>query len=184
MIDAHYLEDALRQLHKLRALADGAIAQISEEDLFRELDPESNSIAIIIKHMSGNMRSRWRDFLTSDGEKPDRNRDSEFVIDPAENGEAILQRWKEAWELTIRTFSELQPTDLTRKVQIRGETHSVLEAINRQLMHYAYHVGQIVYLAKHFAGNRWRSLSIPRGKSKEYEVSKEGMPYSYQGGEQ
>ncbi len=173
----HYLEDVVRQLQRLKGLGDKALAQVADEDFFATLDEESNSIATIMKHMAGNMRSRWRDFLTSDGEKPDRNRDSEFVIEDTDTKESVLQRLEAGWRLLFEALAPLKPEDLTRTVYIRGEPHSVLEAINRQMTHYAYHVGQIVFLAKHFTGANWQSLSIPRGKSREIEVSKEGAVY-------
>ena len=131
------------------------------------LDEEGNSIAIIVKHMAGNMRSRWTDFLTSDGEKPDRNRDSEFV-DPPATRKALLEVWEAGW---VRVFEALEPlteADLERTVRIRGEAHSVMQAVNRQVAHYAHHVGQIVMLAKHFARDRWQSLSVPRNRSAEF----------------
>jgi hypothetical protein len=181
-LDVRYLEDAVRQLRKYRALAEGALAQVADADLFRALDPASNSIAIVMKHVAGNMRSRWRDFLTSDGEKPDRRRDSEFEVEATDTKAAILERWQRGWELLFETLAALSPDDLPRTVTIRGEAHTVLQAINRQLTHYAYHVGQIVFLARHFAGPRWKSLSIPRGKSKEFDVSMNGKPYRTPGG--
>jgi hypothetical protein len=177
-IEGHFLEDAIRQLRKYKALGDGALAQVAEEDLFRSLDAESNSIAIVMKHVSGNMRSRWTRFLTTDGEKADRQRDSEFEIEPGDGRAAILERWEEGWRLLFETMESLSPADLLRTVKIRGEAHTVLQAIQRQLTHYAYHVGQIVFLARHFAGPRWTSLSIPKGKSKEFDVSMDGKPYS------
>lgn len=172
-----YLADAALQLRKLKGLADRAVAQTRDEDFFRTLDPESNSIALIMKHVSGNMRSRWTGFLTSDGEKPDRDRDSEFVVAAGDTKSAILERWETAWALLFAAVTPLTTTDLGRTVTIRGEAHTVLQAINRQLTHYASHVGQIMLLAKHFAGPAWRSLSIPRGKSKEFDVSKDGGVY-------
>jgi hypothetical protein len=174
---AHYLEDALRQLHKYKAMADAALAQVAGGDFFHTLDPDSNSIALMLKHVSGNMRSRWRDFLTSDGEKPDRNRDREFEVESGDTKERVLARWEEAWAVLFETLESLRENDLLATVRIRAEEHAVLEAIQRQLTHYAYHVGQIVFLAKHLAGNRWRSLSIPKGKSNEFDVSKSGEPY-------
>ena len=143
------------------------MAQVGDEHLFAALDAEANSIAIIVKHMTGNMRSRWTDFLTTDGEKPDRNRDSEFV-DPPVTRAALLSEWENGW---VRMFAALEPltdADLARTVTIRGEPHSVMQAINRQLAHYPHHVGQIVLLAKHFAGDRWQSLSVPRNRSAEF----------------
>ena len=164
---AEYLREALRQFHGLKKLAEKAMAQTSEADFFTVLDAESNSIALIVKHLAGNMRSRWTDFLTSDGEKPDRNRDSEFVIEPRDTRAELERRWNEGWHLAISALEPLSAGDLTRAVQIRGEPHSVLRAINRQISHYAYHVGQLVFLAKHFAGSQWKTLSIPRAKSEE-----------------
>jgi len=164
----HYLKDVIGQFHKLKDLADKAVAQVGDEHFFATLDPESNSIAVIVKHMAGNMRSRWADFLTSDGEKPDRNRDAEFVIEVRDSKESLLKRWEIGWRCLFDALTPLMPEDLDMTVVIRGEPHSVIIAINRQLTHYAYHVGQIVLLAKHFAGARWQSLSIPRGKSGEF----------------
>ncbi len=163
----HYVTDAVRQFRKLKDLAERARAQVTDEDLFTRLDEESNSIAIIMKHMAGNMRSRWTDFLTSDGEKPDRNRDREFVIEEGDTRDRIVERWNAGWRCLFEALAPLSAGDLDRTVLIRGEPHSVIEAINRQLTHYAYHVGQIVFLAKHYGANTWQSLSIPRGKSEE-----------------
>jgi hypothetical protein len=174
---AHYLEDAIRQFRKYAALAGGALAQTSDTDLFRRLDGESNSIAIVMKHIAGNMRSRWTDFLTSDGEKPDRQRDTEFEIGEGEEKAAILAQWEDGWKRLFDTLAGLSPGDLLRTVTIRGEAHTVLQAIDRQLTHYAYHVGQIVTLARHFAGPRWVSLSIPKGRSREFDVAMDGKPY-------
>ena len=172
MIEQHFLADTLLQLRKLKAQADGAVAQITPEDFFAVLGPEENSIALIMKHVAGNMRSRWTDFLTSDGEKPDRNRDSEFELEPQNTREQVLTLWEDGWALVLRTVQSLRPEDLQRTVTVRGEAHTVLEAMNRQLTHYAAHVGQIVLLSKHFAGERWQSLSIPRGRSRDVDVSK------------
>jgi hypothetical protein len=162
-----YLEDALAVFRYYKTLAVRAMAQVSDDHLFTVLDAEANSIAIIVKHMTGNMRSRWTDFLTTDGEKPDRNRDSEFVDPPATRA-ALMAEWEDGW---ARVFSALEPltdADLTRTVTIRGEAHSVMQAINRQLAHYPHHVGQIVLLAKHFACDHWQSLSVPRNRSAEF----------------
>jgi uncharacterized protein DUF1572 len=130
-----------------------------------------------MKHVAGNMRSRWTDFLTSDGEKPDRHRDTEFELGEADTREQILSVWEDGWNRALHAVSSLSPADLAKTIRVRGEAHSVIEAINRQMTHYAAHVGQIVLLAKHFAGPRWRSLSIPRGKSREFDVSKDGGAY-------
>lgn len=177
MIEQHYLDEALHQLRKLKAQADRALAQIRDPDLFAVIGPESNSIAVIMKHMSGNMRSRWTDFLTSDGEKPDRDRDSEFELTGDDTPARIRARWEDGWQLVLTTIGSLAPADLQRTVYIRREPHTVLEAINRQLTHYAGHVGQIVYVARHNAGPAWVTLSIPKGRSKEVDVAKSGTPY-------
>jgi len=141
--------------------------QTPDEGLFATLDAESNSIAIIVKHLSGNMRSRWTDFLTTDGEKPNRNRDSEFV-DPPVTRAGLLADWEDGWDRVFGALETLTDADLGRKVTIRGEAHSVMQAVNRQLAHYPHHVGQIVLLAKHFACDRWQSLSVPRNRSAEF----------------
>jgi hypothetical protein len=177
MIEQAYLEDVLRQLRKYEEMAEKAVAQVSDAQFFDLLDPEANSIALVIKHMAGNMRSRWTDFLTTDGEKPDRERDSEFLLEEGETREQLMARWREAWKLTFAAIEPLGPEDLTCSVTIRGEPHTVVEAIQRQLTHYSYHVGQIVLLAKHHAGREWKSLSIPRGRSKDLDVSKDGGVY-------
>ena len=177
MIEKLYLNDAVLQLKKLKAQADQALAQTTDEYLFATLDPEANSIAIIMKHMAGNMRSRWTDFLTSDGEKPDRERDTEFERDTADTRERIFALWEDGWARTLGAVSSLTTADLTKTVHVRGEAHSVVEAIDRQMTNYAAHVGQIVLLAKHYAGATWQTLSIPRGKSREFDVSKSGAPY-------
>jgi hypothetical protein len=173
----HYLDDALAELRKYKAFGDKAVAQVTDEDFFRQLDPESNSIALVMKHIAGNMRSRWTDFLTTDGEKPDRNRDTEFEKAESDTRESIVTRWETGWRALFDALEPLGSDDLQRTVSIRGEPHTVVQAINRQLTHYASHIGQIVFLAKHFTGDRWRTLSIPRGKSREFEVTKEGTPY-------
>ncbi|MEX2270454.1 MAG: DUF1572 family protein [Vicinamibacterales bacterium] len=178
MIEQHFIDDCLLQLRKLKGLADKARAQISDDQLFAVLDPEANSIAVIMKHMAGNMRSRWTDFRTTDGEKPERDRDREFVIAAEDTHAAIVSMWDDGWRRLLETVSSLTPDDLSKTVRVRGEAHTVLEAINRQMTHYAAHVGQIVLLAKHYAGSNWQSLSIPRGKSKEFDVSRAGQPYA------
>jgi hypothetical protein len=176
-----FLEDAILQLRKYKGLGDGALVQVEDDDLFRTLDPESNSIALIVKHVTGNMRSRWTDFLTSDGEKPDRERDREFEVEPADTPRAMRDRWEAGWELVFAALAPLKEEDLARSVAIRGEPHTVMQAISRQLTHYAYHVGQIVLLARHLAGSRWRSLSIPKGGSREFDVAMNGRPYRTSG---
>ena len=160
-----YLEDALAVLHYYKKLAERAIEQVTEEQLFAVLDDEANSIAIIVKHMTGNMRSRWTDFLTTDGEKPDRNRDQEFITASDATRAQILETWERYWQLVFDTLNGLTAEDLMREVTIRGEPHSVMQAINRQVAHYSYHVGQIVFLAKHWKGAEWKNLSVPKGAS-------------------
>ena len=159
-----YLEDSLAVFRTYRQQGERAMAQASDEQLFTLLDGEANSIALIVKHMAGNMRSRWTDFLTTDGEKPDRNRDSEFETPPATR-EALMAMWEEGWGFVFAALDPLSDADLTRVVTIRGEEHSVMQAINRQIGHYALHIGQIILLAKHFAGAEWKSLTIPKKKS-------------------
>lgn len=162
-----YLEDSLAVFRYYKRLAERAMEQVSDEQLFAVLDDEMNSIAIIVKHMAGNMRSRWTDFLTSDGEKPDRNRDTEFE-GPPQTRQEIMALWEDGWN---RVFSALEPlteSDMHRTITIRGEAHSVMQAINRQVAHYAHHIGQIVLLAKHFAHDHWNSLSIPRNRSADF----------------
>jgi Protein of unknown function (DUF1572) len=166
-IAQHYLDDAIKTLRYYKKLAEGAFAQISDEDFFRTIDEESNSIAVNMKHMAGNMLSRWTDFLTTDGEKPERNRDLEFMMLPATTKDEMLAYWEKGWKCTIDAVEPLTPDDLMRTVTIRGQDHTVVQAINRQVAHYAYHVGQIVYLAKHFRSSEWKSLSVPKNKSAE-----------------
>lgn len=158
----HYLETVLETFAKQKALADKALAQILPEQYAVTIDSEANSIAIIMKHVAGNMRSRWTDFLTSDGEKVNRNRDDEFIHSPLAE---IVQAWEAGWQLVFMTIQALQPGDLLKTVTIRQQPHTVLQAIERQIDHYSYHVGQIVLLAKHLKSVQWQSLSIPRGAS-------------------
>ena len=167
-----HLADSLVLFRQYKKMAEKAIAQINDEEFFRALDPESNSVAVIIRHMAGNMRSRWRDFLTTDGEKPDRNRDQEFELPSAASREKVMGEWEEGWALVFSALEPLTEADLAREVLIRGERHSVTQAINRQLAHYAGHVGQIVFLAKHYRSQEWQSLSIPKGKSAEFNASR------------
>jgi hypothetical protein len=162
-----YLEDSLAVLRQYKTMVERAIAQVEDGQLFATLDAEMNSIAIIMKHVAGNMRSRWTNFLASDGEKPDRNRDSEFD-DPPDTREALMRVWEDGWSRVFAAIEPLNEADLSRTVTIGGEPHSVMQAINRQLAHYASHCGQIVFLAKHFAAEHWKSLSIPRGQSANF----------------
>jgi Protein of unknown function (DUF1572). len=162
-----YIEDSTALFRFYKKMGESAMEQVSDEQLFTTLDEEMNSIAIVVKHMAGNMRSRWTDFLTSDGEKPDRNRDIEFVAPPATRAE-LMNIWNEGWDRVFHALEPLSGADMERKVTIRGELHSVMQAINRQIAHYAYHCGQIVFLAKHFKAGEWKSLSVPRNKSAEF----------------
>ncbi|MBI3669476.1 MAG: DUF1572 family protein [Acidobacteria bacterium] len=164
-----YVTDSLAILRQYKSLAEAAIAQVGDEQFTLTLDAESNSIAIIVKHMAGNMRSRWTDFLTTDGEKPDRNRDSEFEAPPSTRAE-LMPLWESGWQCVFGALERLSDADLTFTVYIRTEPHSVMQAIDRQIAHYAYHVGQIVFLAKHFQSKNWKSLSVPRGKSAEFNA--------------
>jgi uncharacterized damage-inducible protein DinB len=154
-------------LRYYKKLAERAMEQVSDGQLFETLDEEMNSIAVIVKHMTGNMQSRWTDFLTSDGEKPGRDRDAEFS-NPPTTREALLQRWENGWQCVLGTLESLSDADLSRTITIRGEKHSVMQAINRQVAHYPYHCGQIVFLAKHLCAGHWRVLSVPLGKSAEF----------------
>ena len=162
-----YLDDSLAVFRYYKKLAERAMEQVADDQLFAVLDDEANSIAIIVKHMAGNMRSRWTDLMTTDGEKPDRYRDSEFVSPPATR-QALMHVWEDGWARCFATLEALTDADLGRTITIRGEAHSVMQAINRQLAHYPHHVGQIVLLAKHFAHDHWKSLSVPRNQSAEF----------------
>ncbi len=164
----HFLEEVRRQLRGYKRMAESAIAQVTDEQILITLDPESNSIAILIKHIAGNMRSRFTDFLTSDGEKPDRHRDQEFELTGEPTREELLRWWEEGWTCVFNTLDSLTPEDVMRTVYIRQEPHTVLQALNRALAHYAGHIGQIVFLAKHLGSHNWRTLSVPRGKSEEF----------------
>jgi len=179
-IASHYLDEARRQLRGHKRMAERAIAQISDEQLFVTLDPESNSVAVLIKHLAGNMRSRFTDFLTADGEKPDRYRDQEFEISPSTTREEVTGWWEDGWACVLDAVDNLKPEDVMRTVTVRGEPHTVLQAINRQIAHYAQHTGQIVFLCKHLRSGDWETLSIPRGKSEEYKKappkSNKGLP--------
>lgn len=170
MLGKIYLDSALERLSYYKSLGDKTIAQLTGEQLLWQPEGEPNSIYLIVKHLSGNMRSRWTDFLTSDGEKAWRNRDSEFENDVASK-EAIIQLWNEGWTIILDAIGRLTPDDLEKKVLIRSEPHVVVDAINRQLMHVPYHVGQIVYLGKILKGDNWLSLSIPKGGSQAFNDS-------------
>lgn len=167
----HYLEEARRQLRGHKRTGEAAMSQLSDKDFFVILDSESNSVAVLVKHLAGNMRSRFTDFLTSDGEKPDRFRDREFEITPATTRAEVMQWWENGWAIVFGAIDPLAPEDIMRAITIRGEPHTVLQAINRQIAHYAQHIGQIVFLAKHLRSNEWKTLSIPRGKSEDYKIA-------------
>jgi Protein of unknown function (DUF1572) len=162
-----YIEDSLSLFRFYKNMGERAMEQLSDEQLFIALDEEMNSIAIIVKHMAGNMRSRWTDFLTSDGEKPDRNRDTEFVAPPNTRAE-LMRVWNDGWDRVFHALEPLSDGDMEHKVLIRNEPHSVMQAINRQIAHYSYHCGQIVFLAKHLKGSDWKTLSVPRNKSADF----------------
>jgi hypothetical protein len=164
-----YLKDSLSLFRYYKNLGEKAMAQCPDEGLFAEMDGESNSIAIIVKHLSGNMRSRWTDFLTTDGEKENRNRDNEFEL-PSKTRAQLYELWDSGWKCVFAALEPLQDKDLPKTVTIRNEPHSVMQAINRQLAHYPYHVGQIVYLARHFSGASWNSLTIPKKQSGQFNA--------------
>jgi len=166
----HYLADAIKTFRDYKKLAESAFAQISDEDFFKTIDEESNSIAVNVKHMAGNMLSRWTDFLTTDGEKPERDRDIEFVMLSGTTRDEMLAYWEKGWQCVFDAVEPLGPDDLMRPVKIRGQDHTVIQALNRQLAHYAYHTGQIVFLAKHFKSSDWQSLSVPRNRSAEFNA--------------
>ncbi len=165
----HYLDEARRQMRGQKRVGEAAMAQLRDAELFVTLDPESNSIAILVKHLAGNMRSRFTDFLTTDGEKPDRFRDREFEVIGATTRSDVMRWWEEGWTIVLGAIEALKPDDVIRTVTIRDEPHTVLQAINRQIAHYAAHVGQIVFLAKHLRSSEWKTLTIPRGKSEEFK---------------
>jgi len=168
---AHYLDEARRQMRGHKRMGEAAMAQLRDEDLFVTLDPESNSVAVLVKHLAGNMRSRFTGFLTSDGEKPDRFRDREFEVTAATTRAEVMQWWEEGWACVFSALEALKPEDVLRTVTIRNEPHTVLQAINRQIAHYAAHIGQIVFLAKHVRSTEWKTLTIPRGKSEEFKTA-------------
>lgn len=162
-----YVSDSIAIFQMYKRLGDKAMEQCTDEQLYASIDPESNSIAVIVKHMAGNMRSRWTDFLTSDGEKPDRNRDSEFE-DPPETRAELLELWETGWRILFSALEPLTDADMARTITIRSEPHSVMQAINRQVAHYAMHIGQIVMLAKHYRGESWKTVSVPKKMSAQF----------------
>jgi len=162
-----YLEIIRVRFKEVKSLGDKTMSQLSEDDIHWKLNEASNSVAVITKHLSGNMVSRWSDFLISDGEKPNRNREQEFE-DGISSKQELVTVWERGWSILFETLNELEGQDLLGIIYIRGERHSVLEAIERQMAHYAYHIGQIVYIGKQLRDVDWESLSIPKGQSKEY----------------
>ena len=163
-----YIADSLALFRQWKGLADKALAQVKDDEFHRSIDPESNSIAVIVKHMAGNMRSRWDNFLSTDGEKPDRQRDSEFEMPEHLARDQVIAMWERGWKYLFDALEPLTDADVNRTVFIRGEPHSVMQAINRQVAHYANHIGQIIFLAKHFRSSEWKPVTIPRGKSEEF----------------
>ena len=163
----NYLEDAVMSFRNYKNLAEKAMAQIGDDEFFAAIDEEANSVAVIVKHTAGNLVSRWTDFLTSDGEKPDRDRDTEFEM-IGDTRESLMEFWERGWQTLFDSIVPLTPADFARSVLIRSEPHTIAEALNRQMTHYAYHVGQIVFLAKHFRSSTWKTLSVPRNRSAEF----------------
>ena len=170
MTHVDYLPTMRRELERLKEIAEKAMTQLDDTLFFQSLGGDDNSVAILVKHLAGNMLSRWRDFLTSDGEKPDRNRDGEFEIGEANSRAQLMSFWQAGWTCLFSALDPLEDKDLDRLVEIRGEPHSVLQAISRQLSHYAYHVGQIVFLSKHLLGAEWQTLSIAKGESETFNA--------------
>jgi hypothetical protein len=164
----NFKTDALQSFRNYKKLAERAIEQVSDQEFFAQLDPESNSIAIIVKHIAGNLHSRWTDFLTTDGEKRDRFRDGEFMALDEDTREALMEFWESGWQKLFEAIEPLTADDFSRTITIRGQTHTVVEAINRQLTHYPMHIGQIIFLAKHFRSAEWKTLSVPRNRSTEF----------------
>jgi hypothetical protein len=178
-VAAHYLDEARRQMRGHKRLAEGAMAQLRDDELFITLDPDANSVAVVVKHMAGNMRSRFTDFLTTDGEKPDRHRDQEFEVTATTTRSEVMTWWEEGWARVFGAIESIEPEDLMRTITIRGEPHTVLQAINRQIAHYAQHTGQIVFLAKHIRSSKWKTLSVARGKSEELNAK---LPKTFEKG--
>jgi hypothetical protein len=166
----NYKADALRSFGNYKKMAERALDQVSDEDFFRQIDPESNSIAIIVKHIAGNLHSRWRDFLTTDGEKPDRFRDGEFEAFDGDTRESLIAFWDTGWQTLFDAIEPIPAADFSRTVTIRGEPHTIVEAINRQLSHYSMHIGQIILLAKHYRSSEWKTLSVPRNRSADFNA--------------
>lgn len=165
-----FLAETVNAFRSYKKLAEGAIEQVGDEEFFRTIDPEANSVALIVKHLGGNLRSRWTRFLTTDGEKPDRNRDSEFANLETDTRESLTALWETGWQALFGALEALRAEDLGKIVKIRGEDFTVVKAMNRSLAHTAYHVGQITLLAKHFRAEEWKTLSIPKNKSAEFNA--------------
>jgi hypothetical protein len=170
--EADYLDEVRRSFRGYKRLAEGGLTQLTNQEFFQLPDSESNCAAQIVKHMAGNLRSRWLDFLTTDGEKPDRHRDQEFILTEADTRTDLMRRWEESFKIVFDSVASLKPEDFVKTVTIRGEPHTILQALNRSLMHMAYHVGQILYVGKHLRGHEWNVLSIPKGKSEEFNRMK------------
>jgi len=176
---SHYLEEIRKQFQGHKRLGDAALAQLEDFDFFTALDQESNSVAVLVKHIAGNARSRFTDFLTTDGEKPDRFRDQEFDISSKTSREEVVRWWEQGWTQVFSTLDSLRPEDVQRIVTIRQEPHTVMQALNRAVAHYALHIGQIIFLAKHLRSSQWKTLSIARGKSEDYKAA---PPRTYKAG--
>ncbi|CAA9314376.1 MAG: hypothetical protein AVDCRST_MAG68-1470 [uncultured Gemmatimonadetes bacterium] len=175
-IRAEYLRESAVTMRKHKVLADESLARVSDAQFFAALDAESNSLAVLVKHVAGNLLSRWTDLLTTDGEKPDRDRDTEFEIAPSDTRAGLMRRWEAGWACAFGELEALTPADLDRTIHIRGEPHTLVQAINRQIAHAAYHTGQIVFLAKHLQSGTWQSLSIPRGQSGQFNAAMLSAP--------
>lgn len=171
-IENFYLKSICGQFREYKALSEKAIAQVPDSEFFSAVNIDSNSVAVLVKHMAGNLRSRWRDFLTTDGEKEDRDRDNEFIIKPSDTRESLMTAWDTGWAIALASLEDLKSNDLMKTITIRSEPQSVIEAINRALNHAAYHAGQFALLAKQYAGPDWKTLSIARGNSSEFLDSK------------
>jgi len=167
-VNRQHISALEREARNLKGIAEKAMAQLDDRAFFRRLDDDSNDVATLVKHVAGNQRSRWRDFMTSDGEKPDRHRDTEFELTDGDTRAALMERWEQGWQYMLDALAPLSDADLGRAVMIRAEPHTVLQAIARQLTHYAQHVGQILMLAKHYLGSDWNTLSIPKGQSEAW----------------
>jgi hypothetical protein len=166
--NALFIDEAAREFRRIKALAEKALAQVADEDFTASPRPIDNSLAVVVKHVAGNLKSRWTDFLTTDGEKPDRQRDTEFELDARDTRAALMASWEDGWARLFEALGAAAATDPTRTVTIRGEPHTIVRAVNRQLSHYAYHAGQIALLARHYAGQKWETLSIPKGQSEAF----------------